>query len=244
MTSCLAPVSAQDVPARPSLPAAEREGQRLFLQRCSVCWGAPPNFIEYGPILSRTLIERRGDDRVRQTILDGSPRMPGFRYALDGEQVDAVLAYLKTLEEFERPDARLPPPPAVLTGTVRLEGGAALEGVAVSARGVETPTITTTVFTDADGTYIFPPLDSGWYHVWGQAVGYAAGRADVRVGASHSRQDLTLAAIDDVTMQLSGPRVDGCPTRRHTGTSADETHLPQRLRGVSQHQLRVAEPIR
>ena len=211
--SCLSPVSAQDLPARPSLPAAEREGQRLFLQRCSVChWGAPPNFIEYGPILSRTLIERRGDDRVRETILDGSPRMPGFRYALDGEQVDAVLAYLKTLEEFERPDARLPAPAAVLTGTVRFEDGAALEGVAVSARGVETPTITTTVFTDVDGTYIFPPLDSGSYHVWGQAVGYAAGRADVRVGASHSRQDLTLAAIDDVTRQLSGPEwMDALP---------------------------------
>jgi len=101
----LVPVSAaQDVPTQPSLQPAEREGQRLFLQRCSVChWGAPPNFIEYGPILSRTLVERLGDERVREIILDGSPRMPGFRHALDAQTVDALIAYLKTLDDFERP---------------------------------------------------------------------------------------------------------------------------------------------
>ena len=77
---------------------------------------------------------------------------------------------------------------------------------------VATATITTTVFTDADGRYVFPPLDRGRYQVWGQAVGYEAGRADVRVGASASRQDLALAAVDDFAMQLSGPEwMDALP---------------------------------
>ena len=210
----LVPVSAaQDVPTQPSLQPAEREGQRLFLQRCSVChWGAPPNFIEYGPILSRTLVERLGDERVREIILDGSPRMPGFRHALDAQTVDALIAYLKTLDDFERPNARTPPSAVVLAGTVRSDGGTVMEGVAVSVRGVTTATMTTTVFTDTDGRYVFPPLDSGRYQVWGQAVGYEAGRADVRLDDSSSRQDLALAAVDDFTMQLSGPEwMDALP---------------------------------
>ena len=40
-------------------------------------------------------------------------------------------------------------------------------------------TITTSVFTDEEGRYYFPPLAKGHYHVWAQAVGFEAGLAQV-----------------------------------------------------------------
>ena len=92
----------------------------------------------------------------------------------------------------------------VLTGVVEDIAGERLEGVAVSARSTAR-TFTTTVFTDKQGTYIFPPIESGEYRVWAQAVGYDAGRATVGIDESRrERQDFTLHTIDDFTSQLSG----------------------------------------
>ena len=44
-----------------------------------------------------------------------------------------------------------------------------MEGVTVSARATGS-SITTSVFTDADGQYFFPPLSEGRHKVWAQAV--------------------------------------------------------------------------
>ena len=92
----------------------------------------------------------------------------------------------------------------MLSGAIHTAAGGQLEGVAVSARA-RTRTFTTTVFTDEQGAYLFPPLENGEYRVWAQAVGYDAGRATVNVDTmSHRRQDFTLQTIDDFTSQLSG----------------------------------------
>ena len=201
-------MSAQALPTPTVLSVVQREGQRLFLQRCSVChWGAPPNFIEYGPVLSRPLVERLGDDRVRAIILEGSVRMPGFKHTLDRTQVNAILEYLRTLEEFTRSSGAptTPVTETVLAGTVTSDGRNVLEGIAVSVRHSATPTMTTTVFTDEEGFFVFPSLHNGRYELWGQAVGHKAGRAEVNLHGGRWKQDLTLAATDDFTMQLSGP---------------------------------------
>ena len=58
-----------------------------------------------------------------------------------------------------------------------------MEGVAVSARAVDR-SYTTSVFTDDRGEYVFPPLDSGRYEVWAQAVGYETTRAAGEVDAT------------------------------------------------------------
>jgi mono/diheme cytochrome c family protein len=34
---------------------------------------------------------------VREFILKGTPRMPGWQYTLDAKQIDDLIAYLKTL---------------------------------------------------------------------------------------------------------------------------------------------------
>lgn len=95
-------------------------------------------------------------------------------------------------------------PPRMLTGAVRSASGDALGGVTVSARSAN-KTLTTSVFTDEAGTYVFPALDGGAYVVWAQAVGFDAARAEVNVDSGQAlHQDFTLRAVKDFTMQLSG----------------------------------------
>ena len=90
-----------------------------------------------------------------------------------------------------------------LTGAARAMGGQPVEGVAVSARAVDR-SVTTSVFTDDRGEYVFPPLDAGRYEVWAQAVGYETARAQVTVDAAQrAEQTFTLRTIKDVTPQLS-----------------------------------------
>lgn len=90
------PLGAQESASRPTLSETEQAGERLFLQRCSVCHLPSPAGQTYGPPLSTRLILNRGDERVRLYILEGSELMPGFQYTLKPAQVDAIIAYLKT----------------------------------------------------------------------------------------------------------------------------------------------------
>ena len=95
-----------------------------------------------------------------------------------------------------------------LSGTVTAVTGEPMEGVAVSARAAG-KTVTTSVFTDQQGQYLFPPLappfEAGTYQVWAQAVGYERALADVTLASTQpAAQDFTLTTIDDFTHQLSG----------------------------------------
>jgi streptogramin lyase len=65
--------------------------------------------------------------------------------------------------------------------------------------------ITTSVFTDERGEYVFPVLQSGSYEVWAQASGYETVRAKVTVEAPRqTRQAFTLNTLKDVTPHLTG----------------------------------------
>ena len=89
-------------------------------------------------------------------------------------------------------------------GTVSSSDGKPMEGVVVSARA-ENKTITTSVYTDSNGSYSFPSLEDGLYQIWAQAVGFAADRADVRFSAGKTvEKNFTLKPIDDFGKQLSG----------------------------------------
>lgn len=95
---------------------------------------------------------------------------------------------------------------AVLTGTIRSGDGKAMEGVTVSARTAGSR-ITTSVYTDAEGVYIFPPLANGDYRVWAQTVGYSTGHAEAPLnGSGVVRRDFSLktAPIGEITRQMSG----------------------------------------
>ena len=97
---------------------------------------------------------------------------------------------------------------SALWGTAVSASGEPMEGVVVSARP-ESNTSTTSVFTDEEGQYFFPPLaapfEAGSYRVWAQAVGYGRADAEVALAAGQSaEQDFTLSEIDDFTHQLNG----------------------------------------
>jgi len=91
-----------------------------------------------------------------------------------------------------------------LTGVVKSSSGKPMEGVAVSARA-NNKTYTTTVYSDQNGEYDFPPLDSGHYKVWAQAVGFEPGRSELEIlSGKREQRDFTLKTLPDFHRQLSG----------------------------------------
>mgnify|MGYP003704778801 CR=1 FL=1 len=78
----------------------------------------------------------------------------------------------------------------LLSGVVSARNGRKLEGVTVSAKA-EGSTITTSVYTDQDGNYYFPPMAAGKYNVWAQALGFERSDAQVDLSAN-KRQNIAL----------------------------------------------------
>jgi mono/diheme cytochrome c family protein len=81
-------------------------GERLVNQSCVVCHFAPQiTSGSYAPALSKDTLGGNGEI-MHQFIADGSPRMPGFKYQFKPDQIDAIVAYIKTIP----PAAAAPPP--------------------------------------------------------------------------------------------------------------------------------------
>ena len=92
---------------------------------------------------------------------------------------------------------------ALLTGAIKSVAGEAMGGVAVSAKADDS-SITTTVFTDEAGVYYFPPLPSGRYRVWAQALSFATAKSVVDL-STVTHRDFSLAPIKgDYAQQLPG----------------------------------------
>src|SRR5262245_40571782 len=91
---------------------------------------------------------------------------------------------------------------ALLSGVIKSPSGEAMGGVTVSAKA-DGATITTTVFTDASGAYYFPPLPTGTYRVWAQALTFETARSEVALTAN-GRQDFTLRPLANFVKQLPG----------------------------------------
>src|SRR6195256_6484295 len=83
--------------------------------------------------------------------------------------------------------AQSAPATAILSGTVKSSDGKPLEGVGVSARNAG-ETFTTTVYTDQSGRYFFPPMNSGQYKVWAQAVGFETATNEIGIAGAGKRQ--------------------------------------------------------
>jgi mono/diheme cytochrome c family protein len=102
-------VQADDRPGRKptaqesTLTASQTRGQGLFLQRCSLChlpriykFGSPP---VVGPSL-QGVFKNANDDQektLRQFIQRGTADMPAFRFGLNAQDMDDLVAYLKML---------------------------------------------------------------------------------------------------------------------------------------------------
>jgi hypothetical protein len=83
-----------------TLSETEWLGRFRFRQRCALCHGYQANRSAetWGPVLTQENVVGR-DEAVRQRIMEGSVGMPSFRYALDSVTIDAIIAYLKKVEE-------------------------------------------------------------------------------------------------------------------------------------------------
>jgi mono/diheme cytochrome c family protein len=89
-----------------ALDDTQKLGQKLFYQSCVVCHTKPQiTSGQYGPVLSKDTLG--GQEEVMRTfIATGTSRMPGFRFQFEPSQINAIVAYLKTVP------APNPPAPA------------------------------------------------------------------------------------------------------------------------------------
>ena len=101
-------VTAAPAQSSPSLSPAEKAGRSIFQTRCAMCHVGQDPAAELstnserrpatmGPLLSRS--NTTNETALRQKIKDGSVRMPGYKYTLSDEQVDQVVAFMKTIDK-------------------------------------------------------------------------------------------------------------------------------------------------
>lgn len=72
-------------------------GERLANQSCVVCHFSPQiTSGTYAPALSKDSLGGKADV-MHEVIANGTPRMPGFKYQFKPQQIDAIVAYIKTI---------------------------------------------------------------------------------------------------------------------------------------------------
>ena len=102
---CLVIVCVHDAFAQQAgdgLNEQQRLGRQIVAQSCGVCHLPPArNAKTYGPLLNKTA-GGSDDAVVREYILDGTPRMPAFKYFLRAAEIDAIIAYMKTVPVREK----------------------------------------------------------------------------------------------------------------------------------------------
>jgi hypothetical protein len=126
---------------------------------------------------------------------------------------------------------------APLSGAITSATGERLGGVTVSAKA-EGATITTSVYTDEQGNYYFPPLPEGNYRVWAQAVQFERVISNVTVGKARA-QNFVLKPITDREAWIRQ-----LPGERYGGRLPHEDAGAQELHRLSQRQLRAPAPLR
>ena len=92
-----APAGAQQAGSADGLNDTQQMGRRLFVQSCGVCHTSVQRASAlYGPALSQASLGGQ-DDVMREVISNGTPRMPGFKHHFERGEIDAIVAYLKTV---------------------------------------------------------------------------------------------------------------------------------------------------
>jgi mono/diheme cytochrome c family protein len=81
------------------LSPQETEGMRHFNQSCRVCHTKPQmTSPQYAPVLSSVSLGGNVE-ALRVFIANGTQKMPGFKYHFKPAEIDAVVAYLKTVPQ-------------------------------------------------------------------------------------------------------------------------------------------------
>ena len=96
-------VLAQGAAAPAPLDDTQKLGQRQFYQSCVVCHVKPQiTSGQYGPVLSKQTLGGQ-EEALRAFISNGTSRMPGFKFQFEPGQINAIVAYLKTMPAPAQP---------------------------------------------------------------------------------------------------------------------------------------------
>jgi mono/diheme cytochrome c family protein len=100
------------------LSDAEKRGRALWLQRCAFCHDGlgQPTYKTMGSWIGAPTVKTLGEDGIRGFILNGTEHMPSFRYGLQSQQIDDLLAFLKTVPADQQPT------PSQLAGKIAGKG--------------------------------------------------------------------------------------------------------------------------
>ena len=84
-----------------NLNATQAQGRQLLTQACAVCH-LPPTLGSktYGPLLNRASTAG-SDETMKAIIVNGTERMPAFKYYLNSAEIDAIVAYVRTVPAAE-----------------------------------------------------------------------------------------------------------------------------------------------
>ena len=83
--------------AQGELGETQHLGRQVFAQSCGICHLQPSLGVKtYGPMLNKAATAGN-DDVMRAFIVNGTERMPAFKYYLKPAEIDAVIAYLRAV---------------------------------------------------------------------------------------------------------------------------------------------------
>ena len=84
----------------------------------------------------------------------------------------------------------------------------------------EGSTITTSIYADQNGDYVFPALADGKYNVWAQALGFATSKGAVDL-TGKKQQDFKLAEITDPELKIKQMPIEMLAAALPGDTEAD-----------------------
>jgi mono/diheme cytochrome c family protein len=98
-----------------SLSETALKGRNLWVQRCAFCHDGvgTPTYLTLGPWLDADTVRTDREAMMRAKLKSNSPKMPSFEYALQPEQIDQLVAFLRSVTPDQKPTAaqkaKLPP---------------------------------------------------------------------------------------------------------------------------------------
>jgi len=87
----------QGNPGQTQLNETQLRGRQIFAQSCGICHLQPSLGVKtYGPPLNKAATAGN-DEIMRMFIVNGTDRMPAFRYYLKPAEIDSIIAYVRTV---------------------------------------------------------------------------------------------------------------------------------------------------
>jgi len=97
LLAVLAAAAPAAVAQQADLTDKQLRGRQVFAQSCGVCHLQPSLGVKtYGPVLNKATTAGN-DEAMRAFVVNGTERMPAFKYYLKPAEIDAIIAYVRTV---------------------------------------------------------------------------------------------------------------------------------------------------